>query len=220
MGGSRPGRPPGTALGALLRAAARGEFPPPDGTIAVVDAPPGPAAAVVGFTGHVVVAADVDPAAVAARAPAGALTVPLSAGFLGWLGEQTGARPGSHDVVLCAGRDDRGSVDWLVPVDPPPAHPRVAEARRQRDELVVWAAGDDGIVILGRGLCGRCEMSFEVEPAARGRGLGRRLAAAARALVAPGETVWAQVAPGNAASLRAVTAAGYVPVAAEVLFRR
>ena len=33
-------------------------------------------------------------------------------------------------------------------------------------------------------------------------------------------SVWAQVAPGNAASLRAVLAGGFVPVAAEVLFPR
>jgi hypothetical protein len=32
--------------------------------------------------------------------------------------------------------------------------------------------------------------------------------------------MWAQVAPGNAASLRAVIAAGFSPVAAEVLFPR
>jgi hypothetical protein len=43
------------------------------------------------------------------------------------------------------------------------------------------------------------------------------LAAAARHLVPDGRPIWGQVAPGNAASLRAFLAAGYVPVGAEVL---
>jgi hypothetical protein len=44
------------------------------------------------------------------------------------------------------------------------------------------------------------------------------VAAAARAVVPEGEPVWAQVAPGNAASMRSTAAAGFVPVGAEVLF--
>ena len=42
--------------------------------------------------------------------------------------------------------------------------------------------------------------------------------AAARGLVPAGEPLWAQVAPGNAASMRSTLAAGFVPVGAEVLF--
>jgi L-amino acid N-acyltransferase YncA len=56
-----------------------------------------------------------------------------------------------------------------------------------------------------------------VSEAARGRGLGRRLATAARVLVPDGRPVWAQIAPGNAASVRAFLAAGYAPVGAEAL---
>ena len=52
------------------------------------------------------------------------------------------------------------------------------------------------------------------------RGLGRLLVAAARHLTPPGEPLFAQVAPGNAASLRVVEAAGFRPVGAEVLFHR
>jgi len=59
-------------------------------------------------------------------------------------------------------------------------------------------------------------MSLEVEPAARGRGLGTALAAAAPALGKG--PLWVQVAPANTASLRAFLAAGYRPVGAEVLF--
>ncbi len=43
------------------------------------------------------------------------------------------------------------------------------------------------------------------------------LARAARHLVPDGRPVWAQCAPGNASSLRALLAAGYTPVGSEVL---
>src|SRR4029079_7377732 len=57
---ARPHRPPAGLshpLAALLDAAARGRFPRPDGTLAVLPAPPGASMAVVGFTAHPVVAA-------------------------------------------------------------------------------------------------------------------------------------------------------------------
>jgi hypothetical protein len=74
-----------------------------------------------------------------------------------------------------------------------------------------------GLLTVGHGLCGRAEVSVEVEPSERNRGLGRRLAQAARALVPEGEAVFAEVSPGNAASLRAFLSAGYVPIGSEVL---
>lgn len=49
----------------------------------------------------------------------------------------------------------------------------------------------------------------------RGAGLGRALAAAARHLVPGGSPLWAQIAPANAASVRAFLAAGYKLVGAE-----
>jgi hypothetical protein len=61
-------------------------------------------------------------------------------------------------------------------------------------------------------------MAYEVEPAHRGNGLGRRLARASRRLVPDGEPVFAQVSPGNAASLRSCLAAGFTPIGSEVLF--
>jgi GNAT superfamily N-acetyltransferase len=75
-----------------------------------------------------------------------------------------------------------------------------------------------GLVLIGRGLEGRWEFALDVEPASRGRGIGRALASAARGLVGPGESVFAQVAPGNVASVRAVLAAGFRPFSAEILF--
>jgi L-amino acid N-acyltransferase YncA len=76
------------------------------------------------------------------------------------------------------------------------------------------------VLILGRGLAGRLEASFEVEPAQRSRGLGRALALAARSMVPEGEPLFAQVTPGNAGSLRAVLAAGFRPIGGEAQFLR
>jgi RimJ/RimL family protein N-acetyltransferase len=62
------------------------------------------------------------------------------------------------------------------------------------------------------------EVAIEIEPAYRGRGLGRQLALAALALVED-DLLFAQVSPGNVASLRAFLAAGYRPICSEVWFR-
>jgi len=72
--------------------------------------------------------------------------------------------------------------------------------------------------MLGRGLAGRWEVAVEVAPEHRGQGLGRALARAAPALVPSGEPLFAQVSPGNVASVRAFLAAGYRPICSEVLF--
>src|SRR5699024_10062331 len=146
---------------------------------------------------------------------------PLGARFLVALADRIGADIGSIDAVLAATGGGDGSAedvaDGLEEIEAR-EHPRVVRALRYRDDVRVWRTPDGaGRLIVGRGLAGRWETAFEVEPLARGRGLGRRLAAAAPALVPAGEPVWAQVAPGNAASLRAVLAAGYQPVCAEVL---
>jgi L-amino acid N-acyltransferase YncA len=77
-----------------------------------------------------------------------------------------------------------------------------------------WAA-EGGVLVTGRGVGGRLEVSVEVDEEARQRGLGRALVTAARHLA--GEPLWAQVAPGNARSLRAFLAAGYRPVGSELL---
>jgi hypothetical protein len=95
-------------------------------------------------------------------------------------------------------------------------HPRVSRARRYRDEITVWV-GNGAVVVIGRGIAGRWEVAVEVEPALRGKGIGRAAACAARHLVPDGQPLWAQVAPGNAASVRAFLAAGFVPVGAEAL---
>ena len=133
------------------------------------------------------------------------------------LADRIGADIGSIDAVLAAPGTDRPDTP-RADRGHGPRPPRVVRALRYREDVRVWRTSDGaGHLVVGRGLAGRWETAFEVDPAARGRGLGRRLAAAARTLAPPGEPVWAQVAPGNAASLRAVLAAGYSPVCAEVL---
>ena len=205
----------------LLLDAARGRPPAPDGAVEVLPPLRGPVDAVLAFTAHHVVVGDVDPELVAAWLPDGDLSAPMGAPFLAWLGGQLGSRPGSLDVVLAAeGLGGEPPLE-LLPVADPDRHQRVARALHYRAGVEVWTDPEQaGMLLLGRGLAGRRELAFEVEPARRNRGLGRRLVAAARHLTPPGEPLFAQVAPGNAASLRAVAAAGFRPLGAEVLFDR
>jgi GNAT superfamily N-acetyltransferase len=205
----------------LLQDAAGGVPPAADGAVEVWPAPPGPVDAVLAFTAHHVVAAAVDPGQVAARLPDGDLSAPMSPAFLAWLGERLGSRPGSLDVVLAApglgGRPPLELRRWAG-LD---RHPRAVRALRYRHDLEVWTdPSGAGLLVCGRGLAGRRELAFEVDPDRRNRGLGRLLALAGRHLTLEGEPLFAQVAPGNAASLRVVEAAGFRPIGAEVLFRR
>ena len=206
----------------LLRRAAAGDPPPPDGSITVVPMPPGPAAGVLAFTAHSVVAADVEPEWVAARLPVGDLSAPLGPSFLNELGTHLGRTCGSLDAVLVAHGTAGEPPIELVPVTGNDRHPRVERAERYRTDVQAHRTADGtGVLVLGRGLAGRWELGFEVAPEARDRGLGRALAAAAPHLVPVGEPIFAQVAPGNVASLRAVIGAGcYSFLGAEMLFVR
>lgn len=205
-------------LRAVLDAAAAGQPPPPDGAVRVVPrAAGGAVAGVVGFTAHHVVAADVDPGWVRSVLPPGSLSAPMSARFLAALADRVGAEPGAYDTVLVA-PPAAGVPGDLTPVAGA-GQPRLRRAERYRDDVRAYGTAG-GLLIVGRGLAGRWEVSLEVDPAYRGRGLGRRLVTAAPALVPPGDTLWAQVSPANVASLRMFLAAGYRPVAAEVLFSR
>jgi hypothetical protein len=203
------------ALVRLLDDAARGVFPPPDGEVDVVPAPNGIPAAVFTFTAHMVVAADVDPSEVHRIAPTGDFSAWSRVGA--WLAHQRGLHAFSGDVMLAALADGGAPLLELELLDKLD-HPRVARAAHFRDDLRVYATRDrNGVLVLGRGVAGRHEIAFEVEPAVRGAGLGRALARSALALVPAGEAMWAQVHPGNVASLRPVLAAGFQPVGYEQL---
>ena len=207
-------------LRALLDDAAAGRFPPADGLIEVVPSPGGRADVLTALTGHFMLAADIDPDTVAARVPRGDLSAPMSAAMLSWLGQHLESSPATFDALLCRMGNGEGAPAWLREVDAYD-HPRVERASRYRHETRVFVADDDtALLVVGRGVCERWELGFEVAPQARGRGLGRTLVAVAAGLVPAGEPLWAQVAPGNAASVRALGAAGFVSVAAEVLFPR
>jgi GNAT superfamily N-acetyltransferase len=199
----------------LLHAAARGAFPPEDGRTEVVGAVAGAPAAVLSFTAHHVVAVDLPADEVLARVDPQDLKGPLAPGVLAWLAERTGLVAGSLDIVLAwvAGTVGGAPVTEVEPGE----HPRVVRARRWRSELRVFE-GDGGMVLLGRGLAGRLELSVEVAPERRDRGVARALVAGALAAAAPEEPVFAQVAAANAASLRALQPAGFAAVGAEVLF--
>jgi len=186
--------------------------------VPVLGQPPGPSAGVLAFTAHHVVAADVHPDWVHEQLNAEDLGSPMKASFLVALAELLRRPPGALDaVLLAAGRGGRPELE-LEPMTG--EHPRLARARRYRSEIQAYGVPEvpGAVVMVGRGFAGRWETAFEVPEAARGRGLGRALASAALHLVGPGQAVWAQVSPGNAASVRAALAAGYRPVGAEVLF--
>jgi GNAT superfamily N-acetyltransferase len=201
----------------LLHDTASGRFPAADGTVAVFEETPGPAAAVLAFTAHFVVCAPVESAWVQRQLPARDLSAPMGSRFIVALAERLDAHIGANDAVLAALASD---VDPIIQLEPADAseHPRAVRARRYRRDVRVWTTPTrEGMVLLGRGVAGRWEVSFEVDPSARGRSLGSALARAALGLLPAGTPVFAQVTPGNAASLRAVLAAGYRPVGSEVL---
>jgi GNAT superfamily N-acetyltransferase len=202
----------------LFRRLAAGETPPADASVTTVPAPLGAPALVVGGTAWHVVAADVDPAWVAAQVAHDPLAAPLGARFLTALADRVGVEPGVLDAVLVAPPAPVRPGVPLVPADVDD-HPRVQRALRHRTDVCTWTTPDgSALLVLGRGVAGRWEASIEVDPAARGRGLGTALAAAAPALLPEQAPLWAQVAPANVASLRAFLTAGWRPVAAEVLF--
>lgn len=210
-----------TTLADILRGIERGVFPAPDLGVTVVPAPSPREACVVALTGHIVIAADVDPTWVAERVPPGDLSAPTNPPFLSALEEFTGRRVNAIDAMLLApaltDQADRAAATAGVTELTNHDHPRVERAWRYRDDVRVYGDAYGGLVLTGRGLAGRLECAIEVPEESRGKGHGRRLATAARALVPPDTHLWAQVTPGNAASFRTFLAAGYKPVGSEAL---
>jgi hypothetical protein len=203
---------PAHPLALLLSAAAAGSFPAADGTVQVLP-PDGDVHAVVAFSAHTVLLSNRSPTDVADRG-LDAYGGSMHPSNLVWLAAER--EIGSLDVVL-ARRATDGDDSGMARIDDVD-HPRVARALRHRSDVTV--VGDErGLVTLGRGLVGRWELSVELLPdAAHSRGSGRALIAAGLAMAPAGDWVWAQVAAGNTASLRAFLAAGFVPVCSEVLF--
>ncbi|MGW1281025.1 GNAT family N-acetyltransferase [Streptomyces tsukubensis] len=202
----------------ILDAAAHGKFPVPDGRTVVTGRPCARDEGVLAFTAHSVVFTDEDPEWVRkqlAAAPADPFAAAMNPHFLAAMLERTGRRMSTIDMMTAAPALPGRPELPLREIDDP-SHPRVVRARKYRDGVRVWAA-DGGIVLLGRGLAGRWECAVEVDEEAGGKGLGAALALEARRLV-PGRTVWAQIAPGNARSVRAFQSAGFSVVGSEALF--
>lgn len=196
----------------ILAEAAAGRFPPADGAVEVMATTAGDPCAVIEFTGHAVILTDRDAHDVLARGADG-LGGSAQPDLVRWLAGPAGWI-GSHDAVLVA----RGVGGGVLPAtDRYEDHPRVVRSREHRHDVRVHA-DQQGLVTIGRGLVGRLEMSVErfdgAEP-----GSGRRLISAGLRLVDPATEVWAQVAPGNAASLRAFLSCGFTPIGAEILLR-
>ena len=226
----------GHPLASLLDDVAAGRFPEPDGSVTILPQPSPRYAGVLAFTAHSVIFTDADPGWVRGQLPPGDLSAPMLPPFLQALADRTGRRVTSHDL-LCVAAPLPGPPPLELsplsahgPGSPPSpglplrpggvtagaSHPRVARAMRYRTDVRAWQ-GAGGVVLVGQGVAGRWEAAIEVDPGGQGRGLGRLLATAARHLVPAGVPVWAQIAPGNAASVRVFLAAGFAPVGAEAL---
>ncbi|MBB2949057.1 hypothetical protein FB565_008862 [Actinoplanes lutulentus] len=199
----------------LYRDAADGVFPPVDGGVTVLPALAGGLECSVAFTGHAVIATSLAAGEVQGRKPDGfgGSMAPdflrFLAGAAGWIG------------VIDATLVNRGSggTARLAPLDDAHEHPRVRYALDVRTDVKVF--GDErGLVAVADGLAGRTELSIELTDVGEGgRGYGRSLIADALTLVPEGEPVFAAVSPGNARSLRAFLASGFIPVGSECLIR-
>lgn len=211
-------------LAGLIAAAAAGRFPGPDGGWHRVPPWRPGLEAVVSFTGHAVFA-------VAPDIPDHRLAALGADGF-----------GGAHDPRLIAAV--AGPEAWIDCLDmlmasrgtghpgvPPPlidrpdlaTRPRAEFAARVRSHPRVLGYPDpdrSALAVISQGIAGLTELSFELEPGRRGRGDGSRLAADALGVVPAGELAVAAVAPGNAASVRALLSAGFVPLGSLQLFRR
>jgi GNAT superfamily N-acetyltransferase len=207
----------------LVAAALDGRYPPADGGWHRV-APWRPGVeGVFAFTGHAVLAVgdDVPDARLEALGVDGLggahhprVLLEL-AGPDGWID--------SLDALLARRTPtaDRGVVP-LVERPDLIEHPRARWARAVRDGVQVLGYPETArrsVATLSRGIGGLRELSVELEPSARGHGLGADLVRAATAAAAPGELVLAAVAPGNVASLRAFLAGGFELVGSVQLLR-
>lgn len=199
-----------------MREVADGVQPTANHPAVTVLAPPDErSVGVLAFPGRTVVSADLPDVWVRSWLPLDDLSAPLGPPFLLLLTAVTGRLADNLDIVLVARAHGRPRGMDLTDVSGTD-HPRLVRACAHRTDVRAWSC-PGGLVVLGRGVAGRWEVSVEVDAPLRGFGLGRSLFAAALGLLPDGDPVWAQVAPGNAASVRSALGAGYRPVGAEVL---
>lgn len=102
-------------------------------------------------------------------------------------------------------------------------HPRALFADWIRDHPQPMGYPDphrSALAVVGQGIAGLTEVSFELEPSYRRAGRGAELVNDALSTIPSGQLALAPVAPGNAASVRALLSAGFVPVGSLQRFRR
>jgi GNAT superfamily N-acetyltransferase len=204
-------------LAKLLKDAAFGAYPEPDIETEVLPRPMGATAAVVAFGGHIAVAADVPSGWVESQCPPGDLMAAFRPQFLAALSQRCGCTDFSTTMTFALPGLGADRDAMLVPVAEH-LSVRVRRSYRVRTEVSVYETVDgNGLLVVGRGLAGRWEAGFEVQPHARGQGLGKRLANAARSLVPSSEPLFMQAVPGNIPSIKALIGAGFRPVTSEVL---
>jgi len=216
--------PPDHPVARLIAAAAAGRFPDTDGGWRRVPPWRPGLEAILAFTGHAVFALRPD---IPDR-----LLVSLGADGFG----------GAHDprlITALAGADGWiDSLDMLMAtrgtgrpgvaprlIDRPDlaTHPRARLAAGIRDHPRLMGYPDphrSALAVVSRGIAGLTEVSFELEPSRRGAGGGAELARDALSAIPAGQLAVAAVAPGNAASVRALLSAGFVPLGSLQRFRR
>ena len=205
-------------LSELFNRLSRDIYPPRDDQVEILASPPGKTDAVVAFTSHHVIAGDIDPDLVSDQLDPDDPAAPMRATFLSWYAGQLDVRPGSLRVVLVAKGTGTGDTN-LARREDLYGHIGVAPRLVNRENVELYSDQyGQSVLVLGDGLAGRRELSVQVPASQRRAGTGRQLVRSAIALTPAGLPLFAQVAAGNAASLRAFYNAGFRPVGAEVLF--
>jgi hypothetical protein len=177
---------------------------------------------VVAFTAHHVIATELEPEQVARHLRERDVQLPTDPRFLVWLSERAGgSSEDTIDVVLArTGVEPASDLRMVAPDAEALADPRVAFAASTRSDVRVHRSpADAAVVVLGRGLVNRLEVSIELEVSRRGFGLAEKLLDVALSEAGPTELVYAQISAGNSAALRAALRAGFRPICAEYLIR-
>jgi hypothetical protein len=197
-------------LSIYLRAA-HGEFPPADGQAIFLPSLHAKQAAVVSFTARAYIATShmADDFADLQLDGYGTAIRPNVLTRL--------AGPVGHIFMTDMTLVGRGQGGGSLPVrDDLEDHIRVRYARTLRKNVRVH--GDErGFITLSYGLAGRLEMSIELTSGTENRGTGRALIGEALKLTPSGEPLFAAVSPGNARSVRAFLAMGFMPIGSEVI---
>ncbi|HEX7266438.1 MAG TPA: hypothetical protein VF256_03330 [Streptosporangiaceae bacterium] len=180
-------------------------------------------AAILSFTGHAVFAVRPDIpdrllAALGADGFGGAhdpRLITALAGPDGWID--------SLDILMATrGTGRAGVAPRLIDRPDLATHPRAMFAAGIRDHPQLMGYPDphrSALAVVSRGIGGLTEVSFELEPSRRRAGGGVALARDALSAIPCGQLAVAAVAPGNAASVRALLSAGFVPLGSIQLFR-